>query len=491
MVRASRDAFLRNIVLLALLGGLAGTVTVLGLGAPLVAVLVVATTITALSSFGPRIYPSFMKAVLVLVPFQLFFSLAGRVDVSLAWVLVVALGAFLLMHPHVRSLFKQFPPARWYVLLLATLSLALLYSSDLWVGARTVAFVSTGFFALVIGYVLGKTQSNAFQRGARILLLVALPLALANIAFLIKPAWELAYLRSALAPFLVEPDSLREALTNPGYGFVLDPAKAGTVYLGPNSAALFFGFLLWLSVDQWLSMRNHRWLAVAVVFGLAVLATGSRGGLLGLAASTLAVLAVQERGRGWLSGLGSKTLLLVGGGLALLAVWSLPFFETLRLRIVDASFSGRLLLWATAIDVIRANPWLGLGYGGWESVYKAELASFLGETALPVHNALLSAWVWAGAAAAFATVGLYVSAFRAILSEVRRSARPGMVGLLGMMTWLLIQSLVETYPLADARLTSMFWIFAGLAFAPSALPVRRGQFRSQVRASGVGQPAER
>lgn len=100
----------------------------------------------------------------------------------------------------------------------------------------------------------------------------------------------------------------------------------------------------------------------AVVLGyVATLTSWSRGGLLSLAAVTIAMLAFSKR-RHW--GLAGVVVGMVALGLVMPETW----FErmgTIGADTADASAQNRLNVWGMGVDFMRAHPLLGGGFEGW------------------------------------------------------------------------------------------------------------------------------
>jgi hypothetical protein len=398
---------------------------------------------------------------LAILPYQFYYTLTGRVDVSVGWLGFLALGVPIYLQSRSAGFFRACRPARWYVLLLLLILAALVYSPNRWAGLQALAFSLTGLLALYIGYATGDAEGRLALRCGRVLGLVSIPLAVANVTFLVSPKLELAYLTSWLAPLLIEPDSLRSTLDHEGWGTILNPAKSGTVYLGPNHAAMFFGLLFWLMIEGWVSTRRIRWFGLAGLYLAAVLATGSRGGLLGLGVSALVAVFVSP-GRFSVRRLhAARAAIVLTILLVTAAIFVLPIFEFLRDRLLAFDLTGRTLLWATALEAIRANPLLGLGFGGWESLYQARLSGILGEADLAPHNIVLDLWVWTGIGGAMAGVMVFLSVFR-WLWERRSGMAVGSIAMWGMFSWVAVQSMFEPFPIGDPRVAGILWLYIGL-----------------------------
>src|SRR5262249_10900973 len=66
-------------------------------------------------------------------------------------------------------------------------------------------------------------------------------------------------------------------------------------------------------------------------------------------------------------------------------------FDAIALMQAEGQLSGRNALWAHAIAMFRAHPWLGVGYGefGWAQFQQMAQVGARPEMALHAHNAVL------------------------------------------------------------------------------------------------------
>ena len=134
-----------------------------------------------------------------------------------------------------------------------------------------------------------------------------------------------------------------------------------SVYGSPNNLALFLGRALPLAASMVLIGRDpiRRWLyaGAAVIIGLTILLTFSKGALLLGVPAALAVIVIARWGRrGWLLVAGT----LAAGLVALPLLARLPRFADL-LDFTSGTSFFRVQLWISAWRMWLDHPWLGVG----------------------------------------------------------------------------------------------------------------------------------
>ena len=138
---------------------------------------------------------------------------------------------------------------------------------------------------------------------------------------------------------------------------------------GPNSYSCLVAIAFFVAYFGLL--RQHRMIAylMAPVFLYGIIATGSRTGLIALAATPLLALVVPGLATrlGWrilpLYGLAATTLVVVGLAVPSVAQIALERFTTLSQVESEDTWNGRWSLWQGALDVISSHPILGVGAG--------------------------------------------------------------------------------------------------------------------------------
>ncbi len=189
-------------------------------------------------------------------------------------------------------------------------------------------------------------------------------------------------------------------------------------------------------------------------------ASYSRGAWLGAAAAGLVMLIFFPRRLS--VGLG-LALAALGGGWALLAAGLLPASLTARLagitdflnvvdvrgvNITHANFAivERLAHWQAALEMMRAQPWLGVGLGNYSAAYPAYALLNWPLSLGHAHNIYLQMWAETGLLGLAAYVSIWVMALALTVRVVRRAAgwqRGLALGLLGVWAHLLAHQVVD------------------------------------------------
>jgi exopolysaccharide production protein ExoQ len=211
-----------------------------------------------------------------------------------------------------------------------------------------------------------------------------------------------------------------------------DGAVRGVFYhkntMGNRSALLF-------AIAMALLIAGHRRPAALIGLGLALLGLGlARSGtsLVTAAAVAAASLCLVLRGQALVV---AFRLALVGGllvlGASVLLLFHLnPVSEVLSLLGKDATLTGRVFLWETAMEQIRARPLLGTGFGAfWSSAIDWRTHLVLAEMGniLHFHNTYLEVGVQLGGVGLATALAMLAGYAR--LGIAHLVAMPGRVGL--------------------------------------------------------------
>jgi putative inorganic carbon (hco3(-)) transporter len=242
----------------------------------------------------------------------------------------------------------------------------------LWASVNLISACSSHFFLASLKglakvfvylstYFLLTSQLNHSKK--RKLVLVLVLLAMGTVTAL----YGLYQYKIGVAPLATWEDPNIENKTTRIYATLNNPnLLAGyLVPLLPLSTSLMFA-CFWRK--QWvLSILPA---ASSAILTLAIVLTGSRGGYLGLVASTLVIFAIAAR-MVWqrYSRLRVPLILacIVGAFLPLVAIHSLPALEQ-RLSSIfvgreHSSNSFRLNVWSSSLSMFKDNWWLGIGIG--------------------------------------------------------------------------------------------------------------------------------
>lgn len=235
-----------------------------------------------------------------------------------------------------------------------------------------------------------------------------------TILFRVMPDREPAFYRSILGTIFTGPQGA--ALWAGVYNNVLDPDKAGGIFVNGNIASMFGGvafFLFILRRQLGGSKWNYLWALVALA---GTVGTGSKTGIsLAVALPALYFLLprlMRGMGRAWM-----LPAILVGTP----AVLALPaMVNALFPAFSDSSshaYESRDALWAGAAELFNQAPIFGLGFDGWA----ANIGAVTGIYQLPPHNLVIAAWANGGIAAAACVVVFMLAVVLGLVVRIWRS----------------------------------------------------------------------
>lgn len=238
----------------------------------------------------------------------------------------------------------------------------------------------------------------------------------------------------------------------------------------PNHQATVHGLALVASV--WLASRGRlrfpMWLAAVALLESGIVLSGSRTGVLhvGLAAAYALVAAWLARGTpreadpmrrttGLLVAAGAMIVMLLVLQPAIRAAGQLldwRLFDTIAQLEAEDQMSARGALWAHALAMFRAHPWLGVGWGefGWAQFMQLPQVGVKVEMSLHAHNAVLDLLAKTGIAGTLG-VALILAAWLwrvvgARLWQAEHGERRETVLMLAWLAMLCAHSMLE-YPL--------------------------------------------
>lgn len=223
----------------------------------------------------------------------------------------------------------------------------------------------------------------------------------------------------------------------------------------PNSLALF---LVPITVISWWSTQHH-YHVFALVMAVAIIATQSVGGivalLITLALGTLFFAAKQHLKR-------SLALIVA---IIFIAVVVLTLSGRLSYLIspllqpnISNSVSVRLQLWQTSLQLIKENPFLGIGLGRFEPAYQHILT---GQTNIipeylfrDPHNLILSFWLNTGLLGLLSFVGINFMVIKKALKNYTNIHPPAfLLALLSMIIFGLVDTVYWKNDLA-----ALWWL---------------------------------
>lgn len=331
-------------------------------------------------------------------------------------------------------------------------ALSLLWSSDLRLGIRTLAYATPFFLIASAAAIVARDHPRVLRTVLGIVCAELLVLVLVVVAFRLDPALEMAYLRSELAGWLTGPNTIGAMLDGTGKNNVFDPVKSGGVFVNANVAAAYLGVGA-LTAFMLAGQRQGQasWFLLAgTVLLTGVFFTGSKAStLLGLALPLAAAgVALYARFDRPVRNTLLVVALLVGPGCLLLA-WGVTSLAKPSM-LADSSMMGglgsagaafvaestnttnvRLKIWGYAVQAFAETPLLGQGFGGWKQGYTPYAESVGLSPAFPPHNTLIYLWSQSGLLAPLLALAFMYLVARLAWTLIRSGqAQPQQLGLL-------------------------------------------------------------
>ena len=200
---------------------------------------------------------------------------------------------------------------------------------------------------------------------------------------------------------------------------------AGGVFSDPNDLAL--NFVMMVPVCLFLMQSSRPWWgrvaagALGLLFAVAIFATQSRGGFLGLIV-ILGMTLIESRSKWLLAG-----LVLAGGMMAVMAVPPETFerYRTIREYQSDPSAMIRLHVWKAGLQMWSDHPILGVGVGTFPIAYGTAYRdpAFANPVWYDSHNSPIKVLAEMGAPGLFVWCGMIVTGLTALSHIVRRLRR--------------------------------------------------------------------
>jgi len=226
---------------------------------------------------------------------------------------------------------------------------------------------------------------------------------------------------------------------------------------------------LLLSVFFFATKRTHKFLYISLLIlgAILLILTLSRGAWVGFTASVAVILFLTYAK----SGSKLKTIFVGGFFLITVAILIFTFSETILLRFYaddHGSAMSRIAMMRTAFEMIKANPFLGVGINNYCQVMANYDPTGLASVYLqPVHNVYLQIAAEIGIFGLCVFLWLIFVLYREALRDFKKTADSVSFvrfGLVGGITALLVHSLVNNGSLGD-DIFILFWLLAGLLVA--------------------------
>ena len=260
----------------------------------------------------------------------------------------------------------------------------------------------------------------------------------------------------------------------------------------------------------------------AGIIGLGLLASWSRGGWLGAAASISVVLLIHSGRRIGSAALGVAAILLLAGGslvrfipasltgrLADLPTYlGLGMWEVVRQPVTDSNFSviERLAHWIAALRMWEMSPWFGVGPGNYAAVYPQVRLPRWEDPLGHAHNIYLNVLAENGLIGMFAYVVMWGGVVGWLIyqrrrTQIGRQAMPALIsktpsetsawnaalilGVLGVVVHLSVHHLFDYLYVQGIYLHLALWLGAALALARGEASRERGG-QAVARTTGPG-----
>jgi putative inorganic carbon (hco3(-)) transporter len=246
-------------------------------------------------------------------------------------------------------------------------------------------------------------------------------------------------------------------------------SRVGGTIGGPNALALYLDFLLPIPLALALSKPIKRyWLWVIFMLGsVALFVTLSRAGWLGMVIGGGIILWDRIRRfstvtRFYMIAIASLFLVLLIG---ILFVFDNPIKSRFTAN-DDGSAYIRIPLMKVAVNMIKSNPWSGIGLNNYTEVdqfYDTTPERVTTVFPWPVHCTYLQLAAELGVFALFVFFWIIGLVFRKgfyLLKKCQDDQRDWVLGILAGMTGFLIHGLVENATLASNLMP--FWFFCGI-----------------------------
>ena len=360
----------------------------------------------------------------------------------------------------------------WFKAVSATFlfqAVSLAWSPSPLAGFRHLAYLIPFATAAFVAFSLARQRYEFAQKCLGAALVLSAGVALMVLTFRLSPSIEGSFLGSALARLVISPNVLGSLLGS-SEDNILDPSKAGGIFVNANTAAAFLGFC---AASAWSlgATRNVPLLrAVAIVDWVAIFFTGSKAGMMvAILVPALAIGFDAMRARR-LDIRVAAALSFLGAGAAVAAPFAIELFsESGFAGATTSTLSVRQVIWNFAFLEFLKHPVEGLGFGGWEEKFPIYALMHGVNPNYPPHNAVMIVWAQSGSLSALCMIAFAMLflrwAWRAAFhvdGETRAVARALFFGTM----WYWLQAQGENFGfLGEAHVTPLLGLLAGVLLA--------------------------
>ncbi|KAB8331470.1 O-antigen ligase family protein [Scytonema tolypothrichoides VB-61278] len=151
----------------------------------------------------------------------------------------------------------------------------------------------------------------------------------------------------------------------------------------------------------------------------------------------------------------------------------------------DATLTGRTDLWPLVIDMIRKQPWLGYGFGGFWQGLNGESAYILRGVGWPVthpHNGFLAIWLDLGLLGLLIFLLGFLRAYIKAIALLRFSKTAEAMWPILYLTYVVLSNLTESTLLESNRITWVLYVAVALSLQIASVnPIKKsGNFFNKV-----------
>jgi hypothetical protein len=406
----------------------------------------------------------------IIIPWQFYFEFYDRIDLPLSFFVVCTGCAFTaFMRPDWITTFRKL---KWilsgYGLMLAAIGVSsILRSSDnLYEAANVLGHLGVGLIVIMwVGLILHLKKDGLFSKTKLLqaFLISLLPLGVVGIVLFMNPGLEQAWLNT-ISGVLIEADSA----TTVNNISAID--RIGVVFMDVNTGSVFWGISMWLALwmrQNTLGFRRILNTALATVYCINLLATGSRAGILALILSSATFLIIH------VCYTKKYRESLINAAIIISVVFSLILLERADMKpeVLNNSIArakslaaqslpepdrDRLALLSHSVNAIMHAPFLGYG------VINFEKLSF--PKGYPPQNMFLQAWIFGGISAIAGLILLFSNVLYVSLKHLKKDQDMWLPIVITL--WVIIQAMFTNFMIGNFRVAMLFWLSVMLFLLP-------------------------
>lgn len=372
------------------------------------------------------------------------------------------------------------PPIWFFMLLLGVHTISLLWSPSIYLGIRNITYLLPFPVLFVVSYSIAKQKAYIFRSIFTVFSLFALIEAVLVILFRLNPSLEFAFLNAPYAQYFIGPKVLT-GLFSDARNNVLDPLKAGGLFVNGNVAACFLGAAAFITWGVGKAYKSNILIVSAFLLWVSVFFTGSKMGIvlaLFLPFSAYFLLTISYRR------LMATRFLLFFLFLVIIYVWLFIVYlfygaESDVFQKFQFATNVRFMIWSFAWREFLNSPLLGQGFGGWQKSFPSYAYRYgLGE-GWPPHNTIIYLWSQSGLLAVILGLLFMIEimrfGWRALSSDSQEVQALGIGTTYGFL-WVFIQGMGENFGIVgDLHILPVLAIALGLTYARYWKHKRKGR----------------